>query len=152
MVNRLKDGFKFFYHQLVDINDTPHRKALGLSVGVFLGIFPGLGPLAALAVSFVFRINRAAALLGSLATNTWISILTFVLAVKIGSLLTGENWHQVYEQCRFLLKNFKWKNFFDVSVMKVFGPLLIGYTVIGLAAAVAVYFVAIFFLLRRKNN
>ena len=87
--------FNLFYERLFKINDSPQKIALGLGLGVFAGILPGTGPLAALFLAFIFRANRASALLGSLATNTWISFVTFVLAIKIGSAILEVSWLDV---------------------------------------------------------
>ncbi|PIR13657.1 MAG: hypothetical protein COV50_05635, partial [Flavobacteriales bacterium CG11_big_fil_rev_8_21_14_0_20_35_7] len=63
------------------MNDTPQRIALGLGLGSALGMLPGTGPLAALFLAVVFKVNRASAFLGSLATNIWLSLVTFLLAL-----------------------------------------------------------------------
>ena len=109
MTEKFKIWFKGIWHQFIGIEDTPFRKAAGLGLGVFLGIFPGAGPLAALVLSSILHVNRAAALVGSLLTNTWISIVTFVLAIKVGSFVTGTNWQDIYLECQSLLKDFHWK-------------------------------------------
>lgn len=83
---------KLIYLKLFRINDSPQKVAIGLGLGVFFGVLPGMGPLAALFFAFLFRVNRAAALLGSILTNTWLSIPVFVLAVKAGFLITGINY------------------------------------------------------------
>ena len=46
ILTEIKKGYRYIHHQLLEINDTPYRKAVGLGLGVFLGIFPhSLGPL-----------------------------------------------------------------------------------------------------------
>jgi len=154
--NRIKRSLRFIYLKLVRINDSPQRVALGLSLGVFLGLLPGTGPLASLALAFVFRLNRIAALLGSLLTNTWLSVATFLLSVKVGSYLMGFDWQVVYKGILILTKDFHWADLFKISVLKVIMPILIGYCVIGFFLALVVYLVALFILkkriARRKAN
>lgn len=143
-----KEHLKNIYRKLAGINDTPHRKAAGLGLGVFLGIFPGMGPIAALALSWLLRVNRAAALLGSLLTNTWISVVTFVFAVKIGAALTGTNWEEVFDATKDVFKDFHFNNLLDVSFLNILKPLLIGYVVVGVFFGVMAYGISLFFLRR----
>lgn len=77
--------FKYLYLKLFRTNDTPQRIAFGLGIGVFLGIMPGAGPLAALIAATFLRANRAAAIAGAFLTNTWTSFLIFILSVKVGA-------------------------------------------------------------------
>jgi uncharacterized protein (DUF2062 family) len=108
--HKISHFFRLLYIKLFKINDSPQRIALGLGLGVFLGIIPGTGPLAALFLALLFRVNRASALLGSLLTNTWLSIVTFLLAIKVGSFIMRLNWQSVYA---------------DIS--KAILPLIVGY-------------------------
>ena len=131
----MKVSLKFIYHQLVEINDTPHRKAMGLAIGVFCGIFPGTGPLAALAVSFVLKVNRAAALLGSLLTNTWLSLVTLGLAVKIGALIQGEDWQKIQTG----------------AILNALGSVILGFVIVGGLLAMGVYSIAFWTLILQEK-
>ncbi|MDD5423642.1 MAG: DUF2062 domain-containing protein, partial [Candidatus Omnitrophica bacterium] len=108
--------FKTLYLKLFRINDTPQKVATGLGLGVFLGIIPGTGPLVALFLAFVFRVNRAAALLGSLITNTWMSIPVFLLSVKIVAMLTGLEHQEIHRQWAVFTKDFRWSALLDISI------------------------------------
>ena|SRR3989338_9091161 len=130
---------RFVYERLVKINDPPQKIALGFAMGVFLGIFPGAGPMASVVLSSVFRINPAAALTGSLLTNTWISVATFVFAVKAGAYVTGADWQKVFGECKVLIEQFTWKNLFDVSLLKILYPIIVGYILVGLFLAMLTY-------------
>ena len=77
MINKIREYLRLILAKLFNINDTPHKIALGLGLGVFAGILPGTGPIAAIFLALAFRANRASALLGSLLTNTWLSLVTF---------------------------------------------------------------------------
>ena len=148
----IKDFFRGIYEKLIKINDSPQKIALGLGLGVFLGIFPGVGPLAALALAFVLRVNQAAAFAGSLLTNTWFSLVTLVLAIKIGAALTGTNWSDIYETARQLITHFHWQNLFDASVKSILKPLLLGFAVVGLFFGLLAYGAALIILLKRKKR
>src|SRR3989338_11447506 len=95
MPKSFKRLLKFLYLKLFKINDTPQKIALGLGLGVFAGIFPGTGPAASLFLAFIFRANRASALIGSMLTNTWLSVVTLLLAIKLGALMFGIQWEEI---------------------------------------------------------
>jgi len=97
---RISRFFKAVYLRLFRINDTPQKIALGLGLGVFMGVLPGTGPVAALALAFLLKVNRASALLGSVLTNTWLSIPVFLLSLRVGASFAGIN----YQDLHILLK------------------------------------------------
>ena len=153
--NRIIRFLKFLYLKMFRINDTPQRVAMGFGLGVFVGILPGTGPLAALILAALFRINKAAALLGSILTNTWLSLITIVLSIKIGASIMGLEWHAVYNTWKQLLKNFHWNQLLDSSVLQLLLPILTGYLILSFCLALVVYSGALFILLflkRRRNE
>jgi hypothetical protein len=141
---------KFVYEKLFLINDSPHKIAFGLGLGVFAGIIPGTGPLAALFLAFIFRANRAAALLGSLLTNTWLSVVTFLLSIKVGSAIMNVDWKVVYSESLLFLKKFQWQNLFRESVFRVVLPLAVGYLAVSLVLALITYLIALIVIKRIK--
>jgi uncharacterized protein (DUF2062 family) len=134
---------KLIYLKLFRINDNPHRIALGFGLGVFSGIFPGTGPLAAFFLAIIFRANRAAALIGSILTNTWISLLSFILAVKAGAWLFGVNWQAIKTTWGSLRANFSWGQLFEASFIKTLLPVAAGYIIIAALSAVLAYAVSL---------
>jgi uncharacterized protein (DUF2062 family) len=141
---KIKSFFKSIYDKLVRIDDSPQRIALGFGLGVFCGILPGTGPMAAVVLALIFRVNKIAAFAGGLLTNTWLSLVTLVLAVKIGSALTGADWHDIYEKCKGIVTNFSFQNLKNIPVSKIFLPLAIGYFLVGLVSGVLAYLIALF--------
>jgi len=147
----LRNFTHFLYDKLVKINDTPQRVASGFGVGVFSGIFPGMGPLAALFIASLFKANRASALIASLLTNTWISLVTFVMSVKVGAYIMGIDWQTAKDQWSKLFKNFHFADLFKVSLLKTIFPIMIGYLVMAVFLGVLSYLVILlFFYLRRR--
>lgn len=148
--------FKKFINVIVNklfkINDSPQRIALGVGLGVFSGLIPGMGPVASLFLAFIFRANRAAALLGSLLTNTWISLVTFLLAVKAGSLVLGLHWQDVNQRMEWLLHDFSWAKFFNLSFVDVLLPIIIGYLIVGLVLAAASYLLTLAIIKKWGQN
>ena len=147
----LKKIISFIFAKLFKINDSAPKIALGVGLGVFCGFIPGTGPVAALFLALIFKANRAAALFGSLITNTWVSIVTFILAIKVGSVILKLNWQQVQQQAQELINNFSWGRFFKLSFFDVFLPVILGYIIIGLILGVLSYFLTLF-IIRRKTH
>jgi uncharacterized protein (DUF2062 family) len=141
--NRISRFLNFLFEELFKINDTPQKIALGLGLGVFAGILPGTGPVAAIFLAFVFRVNRASALFGSLVTNTWLSIVTFLLSIKIGAMLLGMKWENVRQDWNLLLKGFSWLSLFKLSILKIALPVVIGYLLIAFCAGSLAYVVSL---------
>jgi len=121
---------RLVYLKLFRINDSPHRIAFGFGLGIFLGILPGTGPIAALLLSILFRVNRASALLGAFLTNTWLSVVTLFVSIRIGSSIFGLDWQKEYAIYAELVKNFHWQNFFKISVLKIFLPVMLGFLIV----------------------
>lgn len=160
MKNKESKSNKFFrlphllYIKLFKINDSPQKIALGLGLGVTLGILPGTGPVAALCLAFLLRVNRASALLGSLLTNTWLSFVTFILSIKIGSGIMKSNWQEVYKDWILFLKEFHWLDLFKLSIIKIILPVIVGYFVVAFCLGLLIYLTAIIVLtqIRHENK
>ena len=150
LLDKIKKFGKSIYDKLVKIDDSPQRVALGFGLGVFCGILPGTGPVASLVVAFIFRVNKVAALTGSLLTNTWLSIVTFLAAVKLGSAVVGADWNEVYVRCKEVIRNFDWKELSAIPFTEILLPLLIGYLVVGLISGAVAYGIAILIMRRRQ--
>ncbi len=155
MLKEKKPCFKkiinFVFAELFHINDSAQKIALGVGLGVFSGLMPGTGPAAALFLALIFRANRAAALLGSIFTNTWLSLVTFVLAIKLGSVILNLRWQEVFQKARSLTHNFHWVKFSRFSFYEVLLPIITGYIIIGLFLG-AVSYLIIFLIIRKKNK
>ncbi len=146
---------KFFislYEKLFKIDDTPQKIALGFGFGVFSGILPGTGPVAALFLAFILHVNRASALIGCLLTNTWLSFVTFLLAIKTGSVILGVSWQEVLKEWNSLFKQFSWQNLFKISVSKVIFPVILGYFIIAVCLGVFTYLITLVIIIKAKQR
>lgn len=151
-LEKIKRASKFLYLKIFRINDSAFKIATGFGVGVFMGVMPGIGPLAALAAAFLLRVNRAAALLGSLIFNTWLGIIILTLASKTGAFVLGLNPQTVQEGWSRLIKDFRWEKLSEVPFYETLLPVLIGYLLLSLIisgiSSVVVYAIA----LKRKKR
>lgn len=149
----LKNFIQVFIDKLIGINDSPQKVAIGFGLGVFLGILPGAGPVAALALAVLFHVNRAAAMAGSLLTNTWLSVVTFLAALKVGCLVIGADLSLIQSQYQALKEDFHWKNIFDAGIRSIFVPIFVGYLIIAIVLGLMSYGVVLLILnLRRQKS
>ncbi|MBN1913486.1 MAG: DUF2062 domain-containing protein [Candidatus Omnitrophica bacterium] len=152
-MKKIAQFFKALFLRLFRIDDTPQKIACGFGLGVFMGIFPVTGPLAALFFSWLFRINRASALLGSLLTNTWLSVLTFAVSVKISSFIFKKEAGRSFWQWAEFLRRLKLKDLFNLSVLKFLLEVILGYLLLAFFTGFLVYLVSLLIIkLRRKTK
>jgi uncharacterized protein (DUF2062 family) len=143
MVNKIKSFFKWIYLELVKLDDTPQKIALGFGLGVFFGVMPAMGPLVALFFAFAFKANRAAAVLGCVITNAWTSIPVFLVSVKIGSALTGTNYATIRSAWGAVMRSFNWQALLQLSLYEIAIPVLLGYLAVSLFFGLTAYAIAL---------
>ena len=102
---RLGEWLRFILHT----NDTPPRAALAFAIGVFIAWTPavGLHSLLALAIAFLFGLNRVAVLAGTFVNNPWTIVPIYYASAHLGSLivgsevsmprLEGKTWSHLYD-------------------------------------------------------
>ncbi|MFH1888914.1 MAG: DUF2062 domain-containing protein [Candidatus Omnitrophota bacterium] len=155
-MKRITGGISRFlrlvYLKLFRIHDTPQKIALGLGIGVFMGLIPGTGPIAAVFVAIALRVNRASALLASLLTNTWLSILTFFLSIKTGSAIMQVDWQDAHRNWTHFLKDFSTATLFKSATLKVILPVIIGYLVVGFCIGLTTYAIALLVITRIRDE
>jgi uncharacterized protein len=76
---------------LLHVHDTPRRTAAAFAIGVFFGFSPflGLHTVLALALAFVFNLNRVAVLIGVYSNLPWLIGPWYGLATAAGAWLLG---------------------------------------------------------------
>lgn len=75
---------------LVNFRGSPHRLALAFGLGVFLGIIPVTGTIAAAAVAALFRLNLPVMVAGSLLTNPVTAPFVYIGSYLLGHWLLGD--------------------------------------------------------------
>lgn len=76
---------------LLHVEDTPHRTALAFAIGIWIAFSPLLGIHTgmALAIAFLFRLNRAAMLVGAWINNPWTMAPMFMAGTLLGCSMLG---------------------------------------------------------------
>lgn len=124
---------------------TPERVAAAVAVGVGVGLSPFIGFhfLMAIALAFLFRLNKLDTVLGSLIGNPWTLPPFFAVGYRLGRELLGYapaavpalKWQRILNQ-----------DFWVAFRGPGFGPrlasFLVGTTLLALVAAVAAYWLA----------
>ena len=152
VIDRIKRWVRFLYLKLFRINDTPLKIALGFGLGAFVGVMPGVGPVVAIMLAFLFRVNRVSALLGSILFNTWVGLVALLLAVKVGAFVMGRNYQEIYAAATGIFKDFKWEKLWDLSVHDVLLPIGVGFLIISACVAVLSAVVVYVIVVRIRNR
>ena len=142
---RLLQWLSSLYRKLCLINDSPQRIAIGFGLGVFLGMLPGTGPIASLVMAAVLRVNKAAALAGSLLTNTWLSLVCLFLAVKIGAWIFGLSYQDLFNRWQDFLRHFQWDTMLII-------PVLAGYLAVSLCLGIIAFALTLLILKGRGKH
>lgn len=75
--------------KLMRIRDSAHRVALGFAIGIAIGCIPffGIQTILALALAFVFGVNKAACVIGSVWTNPLTAFPVYYSCYRIGLVI-----------------------------------------------------------------
>jgi uncharacterized protein len=126
--------------KLKSIPEEPRKVAMGYALGIFLAASPfiGLKVFIALALTFVFKWNKIAAIIGVFHVNPLTGPIFYGFSFFIGNLILGSN----------VSFNFTWpvtiKTLLDIlsANSMVFLSLLTGGIILGLPLAVVAYFLS----------
>jgi uncharacterized protein (DUF2062 family) len=142
--------------EVLHLDDPAPRLALALAVGVFVGCTPfwGIQTVLSLAVALVFRLNRVATVAGTWLNLPWIAPLVYGAALKIGTLIVPDPSGVREAWLAYLLAHPGRVGWHDVRVLltEISAPLLVGTTVVGLAAAAVTYVVALRLISARRRT
>lgn len=140
---------------LLHLDDPPQRIALALAVGVFISCTPllGLQTLLAIVVATVFRLNRAATVTGVWINLPWFTPVVYGAALTVGGWIlpdpggVRDAWLAYFMSRPFGLR---WRDFM-ILLEELSTALLVGTTVVGLAAAMVTYVVAFGLISARRR-
>lgn len=132
---RFKRRTRLLYLRLMRINDPPERIARGAAIGVCMGILPtfGAGTILSFAVAFIFKANKAAAIIGSFIMNPVTSTFFWTFSIVLGGIILGADTSTI-------LANFKNDRLIE-SISGVYLIFLTGNVIITSAFTVTTYFV-----------
>ena len=140
---------------VLHLDEEPSRLAAGMATGVFIGVTPfyGLHTLLALAVAYVFRLNKAATITGAWLNLPWFAPFVYAFCLRLGEAVLTGDWSSfspasIHGLAAYLrvspretagtLYQMVWDMLFVASM-----PLFVGTTLVGLVLAVAAYFITL---------
>ena len=159
---------RFFEHKVIHIDDTPHKIALGIAIGLFVAWTPllGLHIFIVIALSMLLRANKFAAFVSVWASNIFTYAIMFYPAYLLGNficdffpshnVLSDQQVSSLFNKLftpasmltTFYTKEY-WREF--VILLKEIGPeLWIGCTLLGALAALVSYF-ACFYIIKNHR-
>ncbi len=144
---------------LLHIHDTPRRTALAVAVGVFIGFSPflGLHTIIALAVAFLFNLNRVAVLVGAYSNMPFFLAAWYALATAAGAWLLGtslpagfgDQLGQLFS--RSLLRAEFWRAV-AADMRPLFWPYFVGSTIGSTLLSIVAYWMTFGFIEARHRH
>ncbi len=144
--------YKFWRHprkrikQILSLNDTPHAKALGMAVGVFIAMTPTVGLQIVIVLTFAlltqkfFYFNKPAALLMVYISNPLTILPIYWADYKIGTLFFEGNLTR--EMLADVLKYEGFEQWWQALVtlfVEIGRPMLVGSLFLGLVTGLLTY-------------
>ncbi len=134
---------------IVMINDPPHRVALSLGVGLFIGMSPflGLHTIIGIAAAWIFKLNKFVTIVGVYVTNPWTIIPIYAFATWFGAKLLN---------IQEIIPDINWA---EASLSQIanemkslLAPFLLGTTLLGLISGIAGYMIIYILMNRYKKG
>jgi uncharacterized protein (DUF2062 family) len=136
---------------LLHLDDTPPRTALAFAVGVWIAFFPiwGIHTVMALAIAFLFRLNRAALVVGAWLNNPWTMAPLYTAGTLLGCALLGVP-PGGFRNMECELHGLAFLQTLAQGLRPYFWPFVLGNTVLGLLAGSVAYVIVKTALVRRR--
>jgi len=138
-ITKLKIKAKELLIKFAAIDDTPHKIAGGAALGVWLGIFPGLGVIATIVVAAFLKLNKLSAITGAILTNTWLSVLALPPAIALGAWIFNEDSTVLKTAFQQAWQGRQWWQLISLSWSDLLLPVFVGLTLIGSVAGLLSY-------------
>jgi len=139
-INKLKQQFK----KILSLDAHPGHISTGFAVGVFVSFTPffGLHTPLAIALAFIFRLNKVACITGAWVNTPLTVVPILVVSYKLGGALLGKPIAELS------FTNLDWH-----SLQPYAASILFGSSIIGFLAAVSSYFICYWLVtfFRRKD-
>jgi len=142
MIN--KDSLKHKFKAILSLDSHPGHISAGFAVGVFVSFTPffGLHMVLAIALAFIFRLNKLTCITGSWVNSPFTVAPVLIASYNLGRILRGQPAHKL------TIRGLEWQH------LKPYAKsLLLGSSIIGFCAAVAAYFICYWLVIafRKKD-
>ncbi len=162
MIHATRAAVQKWLDVLLHIHDSPQRTAAAYAVGVFFGFSPlppflGLHTALALAVAFLFNLNRVAVLVGVYSNLPWILPPYYTLTTMMGAKLLGLHVGREFAtQVEKLFALSIWHRDFWHQLVSLFReffwPFMLGSLIGAVTLAAVAYRMALAFVIARRRH
>ena len=138
-----KEKLKKRFKEILSLDSHPGHIATGFAVGVFISFTPFFGahtPLA-IAVAFLFRLNKLTCITGAWINTPLTVIPVLGLSYKLGRILRGLPPVDLH------VRSLEWQ-----VLKKYAASLILGSSILGFVAAVVAYFACYFLVVRFRQK
>jgi uncharacterized protein (DUF2062 family) len=151
---------RYYYLKFLHLKGNPQSLALGISIGVFIGITPTipLRTIAILIITLLTKANTFAAILaGAAVSNPLTYVPQYYCALVIGNIITPYkiDWDRFQVMLENLLSSqsvaSSFQTFFSFGIESII-VLMTGGVVLALPAAIISYFLSLTFFIRIRRS
>lgn len=148
-MSRLSRAVKLLLH----VDDSPHRIALAFGIGIWIAFFPiwGIHTAMALLIAFLFRLSRAAMVLGAYVNNPWTVAPLYTAGTVLGCWLLGVPVEGSFD-LDWSLKGTAFMEALLRTLRPYLWPFVVGNTIVGVAGGALAYFALRWVLERRRRD
>jgi len=158
----LKGKLSRLLDRIKKLQGDPHYIALGMAIGVFVAITPTIPfhTVLAVAMAYLFRASRPAAIIGVWVSNPFTVVFLYIACFKVGMLLFGHTLGDsdtVMELVHAMENNIPIKEQLHLFVeffhtqLKLFFAMNVGGVVLGIPGGIAAYVVTKNFIKKLKT-
>ena len=134
---------KNYLYKILRAEATPHKIALAVAIGFFVGCFIPLGGHTAIVIllAFIFRVDRIIAFLATWIANPYTIPLMYPAFCFIGSKIidAGLTFEHINGELKNIINNFRWHEVFSLGK-----ELLLSYLVGGFVCGIIISFIGYF--------
>ena len=145
-----REKWKKRFKDILSLDSHPGHISAGFAVGVFISFTPffGLHTPLAIAIAFIFRLNKLTCLTGAWVNTPLTVIPVLGISYKLGRLLLGRSPQELH-----IKHELSWQ--YALKLMDKHGSsLLLGTSILGFIAAIISYFICYYLVVhfRRKDE
>ena len=141
-----REAIKIRFRKILSVDEPPHRISLAFAIGIFIAFSPtiGLHTVSAVAAAWLFELNLAVMMAGTLVNNPWTFVFVYGGSICFGNFIWRNGTSCLPEG---LGKEELWDY---LKAMPV--PFFTGTIILGIIAALLSYFIMCRVLVVYKNR
>ncbi len=87
----LREAITNRFRKILDVNEHPHKISLAFAIGIFVSFspIPGTQTISAMAVAWLFKLNIAVTVTGTLLSNPLTFVLIYGSSLCFGTFILG---------------------------------------------------------------